>query len=101
MFKHIINSYKKTLDFNATSTRTEYITFGLFILITNIITLIIHPALGSIFILGHFPIGVAALTRRLRDSGTSPWLALLAFIPLFNLYLAYAVFFKGSKKLYK
>lgn len=75
-------------DFSGRSTRFEYWWFVVFITLLLAIATVIHPKAYQILSIVIFVPLIAVGTRRLRDSGQSPWLQLFGLIP-FGVFLVF------------
>ncbi len=87
MIHHIANSYKKSFDFESRSTRSEYFTFTIFVTAISFALALVNPFLGLLVSVIHFPACLAAIARRLRDAGFSPWWAIVNLVPILNYFL--------------
>jgi len=99
----VTSVYKRYVDFQGRSPRSEYWWFVLFILIVYIVGLgltMAVPFLGIlllIFYLGSLLPMIAVAIRRLHDLDKSGWFFLLAFVPIVSLLLLYWFCLKGTE----
>ena len=73
---------KKYADFTSFATRSEFWWFILFLFIVQALLGIVSHTIASIFALAMLVPYFAVGTRRLRDTGRSPWWWLIGLIPL-------------------
>ena len=83
---------QKYADFNGRATRSEYWWFVLFLVVINALLGIAAEALAGAFGLAMLVPYFAVGTRRLRDTGRSPWWWLLLLLPVIG-WITLAVFF--------
>lgn len=72
---------KKYADFAGSATRSEYWWFVLFLVVINALLGIAAEALAGAFALAMLVPYVAVGTRRLRDTGRSPWWWAIGLLP--------------------
>ena len=102
-FYQNIGNYRDSID------RRDYWMTTLYSVITTVVVFVVYAIVALIFgaqlklVLGLPLLGYLAATnlsflsmlvRRIRDTGKSPWLVLLAFIPVANLYVLYLTIFE-------
>ena len=73
---------KKYAEFNGCATRSEYWWFVLFLIVINALLGIAAEALAGAFAVAMLVPYFAVGTRRLRDTGRSPWCWLLVVLPV-------------------
>jgi len=84
---YYLQAFRQYADFAGTWTRTQYWMFVLINLLIIIAISVLENLIGTGFIryiysLVLFIPAISAAIRRLRDAGFSPWLLLLALIPV-------------------
>jgi len=90
--------FNKYANFNGRASRSEYWWFFLFVIVLDIIANAININLYFIIVVGLFLPSLAVLIRRLHDTNTSGWFALLLLIPLIGpLVLLYFMVIKGTE----
>jgi uncharacterized membrane protein YhaH (DUF805 family) len=72
----------KYAEFRGTASRGEYWWFVLFLALGGSIAAVLDDRLATIFYLVTLLPLLAAGTRRLRETGRSGWLQLIAFVPV-------------------
>ena len=83
---------KKYADFEGVATRSEYWWFMLFCTIINGLLGVAAEWAAGVFFVAMLVPGLAAGTRRLRDTGRSPWWWLLIALPVVG-WIVLLVFF--------
>ena len=83
----ILVCFKKYAEFNGRASRSEFWWFTLFIILVASALTYVSQALGSIFLIGTLLPLLAAGTRRLNDSGKSPWWQLFLLAPVGGIVL--------------
>ncbi|MDP9124577.1 MAG: DUF805 domain-containing protein, partial [Pseudomonadota bacterium] len=73
---------KQYADFIGTATRSEFWWFILFLVVVQALLGIASHVIAAIFALATLVPYFAVGTRRLRDTGRSPWWWLIGLIPL-------------------
>ena len=73
---------KRYADFTGLATRSEFWWFMLFLLIIQLLLDAVSRPLAGLFAIATLVPYFAVGTRRLRDTGRSPWWWLIALIPL-------------------
>lgn len=71
----------KFADFSGTASRAEYWWFVLFVVLVAAVAQVIHLSLLTLVSIISFIPLLAAGTRRLRDTGQSPWWQLMFIVP--------------------
>ncbi len=87
MFSNYVAVLKKYVEFGGRADRPEYWWFALAnflvsLLVDFVAGMIGIPALAWVYFLAVLLPSLAVAVRRLRDAGFTPWLLLLALIPL-------------------
>ena len=77
--KYCLTNYA---NFKGRAARSEYWFFYLFVILVYFVAILFAPALYYIAILAFFVPGIAALTRRLHDTGRAGSAALFLLIPI-------------------
>ena len=73
---------KQYADFIGTATRSEFWWFVLFLVVVQSLLGIVSHTIAAIFALATLVPYFAVGTRRLRDTGRSPWWWLIGLVPL-------------------
>ena len=73
---------RKYADFNGCAMRSEFWWFALFVTVIETLVGIAYEPLAGVFWLVMLVPYLAAGTRRLRDTGRSPWWWLLLLVPV-------------------
>ena len=80
-YQVILDSFRQFADFSGTMTRYEYGWFFLFTLLVLAVATLIHNTIAEIAAVLLLLPFLAAGSRRLNDSGQSPWWQLLFLVP--------------------
>jgi uncharacterized membrane protein YhaH (DUF805 family) len=83
---------KKYADFSGRATRSEYWWFVLFVIVIETLVGIAYRPLGGVFWLTMLVPQIAVGTRRLRDTGRSPWWWAIGLVPFVG-WIVLIVFF--------
>lgn len=81
-FESIRICLAKYADFNGRASRSEFWWFALFVTLVTAALMYFGEALASVFLIAMLLPLLAAGTRRLRDSGKSPWWQLFLLVPV-------------------
>jgi len=73
---------KQYLDFTSKATRSEFWWFVLFLFVVQFLLGIVSHSIAAVFALLTLLPYLAVGTRRLRDTGRSPWWWLIGLVPL-------------------
>ncbi len=73
---------KQYADFIGTATRSEFWWFVLFLIVVQVLLGVVSHVLAYIFALATLVPYLAVGTRRLRDTGRSPWWWLISLVPI-------------------
>ena len=109
---YYIEAFKRYVDFNGRSSRSEYWYFILFNLIVSMVLVIIDLAIGTydkqsnlgllsgLYQLAVFLPALALAVRRLHDTDRSGWFVLLVLLPIVGtiVYIVLLVLPSDSKK---
>ena len=74
--------FSKYAYFSGTASRSEYWWFVLFLLLAGAVASVLSPSSATVFFIATLLPLLAAGTRRLRDTGRSGWLQLIALVPV-------------------
>ena len=79
--------FTKYADFNGTASRAEYWWFIVFLALGGAVTSVADQNYSTIFFLVTLLPLLAVGTRRLRDTGQSGWLQLIALVPVAGIFV--------------
>jgi len=97
MINSVQTCFRKYVDFSGRASRSEYWWFILFCLIIEIIAYQLNQNIYVIVVLALLLPSLAVLVRRLHDSNSSGWWALLVLVPIVGpLVLLYFMVIKGT-----
>ena len=77
-----IDAFKQFLDYKGKSTRTAFWSFVIISAIVSVLLTAIVPTVANIYALVALIPSIMLCIRRARDTGYTPFLALVALIPL-------------------
>lgn len=77
----------KYADFSGTASKSEYWWFALFVLLTGAGASAMSPNYGTVFFIVTLLPLLAAGTRRLRETGRSGWVQLIALVPVAGVFI--------------
>ena len=81
-YESIRECFIKYAEFNGRASRSEFWWFMLFIVLAASALLLINETVSNIFLIATLLPLLAVGTRRLRDSGKSPWWQLFLLVPV-------------------
>jgi len=79
--------FTKYADFTGTASRSEYWWFIVFLCLGGAVSSVAADRYSAIFFLVTLLPLLAVGTRRLRDTGQSGWLQLIAFVPIAGIFV--------------